>query len=473
MSTYKLIATKLLNLDKTTFTIQEDDKEVDKVNELHKIFFTVMMNNISSNKSKFTSLNETLNNFYFNVKPHEKCDFLNIFYKIQKIYHTLNKLSYLYKYKKTKITVNNDLQLNEIKLGEDNVICIYHINSRYLFKINELLKLIYTSLTNSYSFFCEPITIKNPYNNIPFSKSILFYIYYFLISHAKIKFINSRYLDIFLKFKDCNFNLTKFVNDYQYLLREYVIINYLNNSSNPILIDQIHRMIDYYNSRFKMNKIDICDNFPQDILIKVMKPYLQLKLISDYSLVHIKKMSAKRKLLKKLYEFQKYNPKFGRKIIKLKDVNSHGKIKKVKSHVEFNTEYKKFYNYEIGNFMNNHLNYKYNPQSDDDDDDEDDEDEDVDDDNNVVEITLDQYSQFIIYSQLLIDTNRNNNSSPLQNPNNTEQDELEQDELDEDELEEQEELEINIERVEQEVRLEQEVEEEEYYFELEDQDSIS
>ena len=297
MLTYKLIATKLLNLDKSTFTIQEDDKEVDKevkeINELHKIFFIVMMNNISSNKSKFTCLNETLNNFYFNVKPHEKGDFLNIFYKIQKIYHTLNKLSYLYKYKKTNITVNTDLQLNEIQLGQDNVICIYHINSRYLFKINELLKLIYTSLTNSYSFFCEPITIKNPYNNIPFSKSILFYIYYFLISYSKIKFINSRYLDIFLKFKDCNFNLTKFVNDYQYLLREYVIINYLNNSSNPILIDQIHRMIDYYNSRFKRNKIEICDNFPQDILIKVMKPYLHLKLISDYSLVHIKKCQQK------------------------------------------------------------------------------------------------------------------------------------------------------------------------------------
>ena len=134
----------------------------------------------------------------------------------------------------------------------------------------------------------------------------------------------------------------------------------------------------------------------------------------------------------------------------------------MKSHVEFNSEYKKFYNYEIENFMNNHLNYKYNPQSDDDDD----EDEDVDDDNNVVEITLDQYSQFIIYSQLLIDTNRTNNSSPLQNPLEQEEEEQEEELEMNIEREEEEELEMNIER--------EEEDEEEYYFDdIEDEDSIS
>ena len=48
--------------------------------------------------------------------------------------------------------------------------------------LEELLKIIYVSLTNTSSFFSEPITIKNPYNNIPFDKSILFHIYIFFES---------------------------------------------------------------------------------------------------------------------------------------------------------------------------------------------------------------------------------------------------------------------------------------------------
>lgn len=369
MITYNLIVSKLLNLDmkiKDNNTIFTANYTEDEFNGLYKIFFITMMNKNNFHKTKFACLNEIMNNFYFNVKQNERSEFFNIFCKIQKIYHTLNKFSYLYKYKKSKIIVNNDLQLNEIKLGEQNVICIYHINSRYLFKINELLKLIYTSLTNGFSFFCEPITIKNPYNNIPFSKSILYYIYYYLISYTKINFINSNHLDVFLKFKDCNFNLTKFVNDHEYLLREYVIINYLNNTSKEIIKIEIHRMIDFYNSKFRNSTIEISDNFPQDLLIKVMKPYLHLKLISDYSLIELKKRKAKRKLYKKLYEFHKFNPLFGRQFIKFKDVNVNGKIKKIKSHTEFSTSYKKFNNYEIDNFMKNHLNYKYNDYDEDD-----------------------------------------------------------------------------------------------------------
>jgi hypothetical protein len=228
-------------------------------------------------------------------------------------------------------------------------------------------------------------------------------------------------------------------------------------------------MIKEYNSKFKKNTIHICDDFPQDKLIKIMRPYLYLKLISDYSLVHIKKIAAKKKLLKKLYEFQKYNPKFGRKFIKFNNINIDGKIKKVKSHVEFSSEYKKFYNYEIENFMNNHLNYKYNPQSDDDSDSDSDSDDSTD-----VEITLNQYSHLIVYSQLLIDNNRTNSFRRLENTNNSEQEVEEEEERENEEEEER----MNLEEEER-MNLEEEermnLEEEELLLdsELEDQDSIS
>jgi hypothetical protein len=209
-STFNLIIRKIINLDNNIFSYNYD--KTDKVGGIHKIFFNIFFTNQLNNyKSKFYFLKVIVDNFYFTNKIQQRNEFLDLFYKIQKNYHTLNRFAYLYKLKKSKLIVNSDMQLNTIDINDINVICIYHVNSKYLFKIEDLLKIIYISLTNCFSFIAEPITIKNPYNNISFGKSILYYIYYYLISYSKIKYIKSDYLDIFFKFKESNFNMTKFI----------------------------------------------------------------------------------------------------------------------------------------------------------------------------------------------------------------------------------------------------------------------
>jgi len=377
MATFNLIIKKVANLDNNIFSYNYD--ETDKISGIQKIFFYIL-NNLQLNKcsSKFISLNETINNFYFSKKDdNEKKEFITLFNKIQKIYHTLNRFVYLYKVKKSKLIVDTDMQLNKINLGDLNVICIYHVNTKYLFKIDDLLKMIYMSLTNCFSFFAEPISIKNPYNNISFGKSILYYIYYYLISNGRIQYIKPEYLDIFFKFKECNFNMTKFVDNYEYILREYAIKNYMNNTSKSIIKHQILHMIDDYNSNIIRNhkKILIDPEFPDNELISIMKPYLYLKLKSNYSLIGQNKSKAKNKLNIKLKEFQNYNPVFGRKIIKFKDVIYNEKTKRVKSHFGFNTRHKKFNSYTIEKFMNNHLTYKYDENENNNNEDEDEDDD--------------------------------------------------------------------------------------------------
>lgn len=366
MTTFNKIINKVVNLDNNIFLYNYDKN--DKIGGLNKILFYALSTNKNNNfyKNKFYFLKENINNFYFSQKPTECNEFINLFYKIQKIYHILNRFCFLYKYKKSKIIVETDLQLNSIKINDKNVICIYHIDSKYLFKIDELLKLIYTSLTNCFSFFSEPINIKNPYNNIPFGKSILYYIYFKLILDTKLNFIKHDYIDIFFKFTHCNFNMTKFVNSYEYLLREYAIKNYLNNLTKRTMKQEIINMLKNYNTfiNTQNKKIIISNEFPDDELIKIMKPYLYLDLVSNFSLIKNNQIDAKRKLYKKLYEFQEFNPTFGKKIIKLKNIiDTNGKFKRVKSHFEFDTRHKKFYTYEIENFMNNHLEYKYEDYS--------------------------------------------------------------------------------------------------------------
>lgn len=358
MATYNKIINNVINLDNNIFSLNYDKN--DKISGIHKIFFGILLNIgiYKTYKSKFDFYSKNIDNFYFSTRLVEREEFILLFNKIQKIYYTLNKFVYLYKYRKAKLIVDTDLQLNKIVENEQNILCIYHVNAKYLFTIQDILKLIYISLTNTFSFFSEPISIKNPYNNIPFSKSILYYIYYYLITNAKIRFIKTEHLDIFLKFKECNFNMTKFVNNYEYILKEYGIKNFLNNSTKQIIIDQIKLMINNFNNTTNKG-IYISDEFPKDELIRIMKPYLYLKLMSIYSLISKNKIHAKNKLYKKLREFQNYNPKFGRKIFKFKNIIQNGKIKKVISGFVFDMKYKKFNTYEIQHFMNNHLNYKY------------------------------------------------------------------------------------------------------------------
>jgi hypothetical protein len=177
--------------------------------------------------------------------------------------------------------------------------------------------------------------------------------------------------------------MTKFVNSYEYILREYSIKNYLNNTTKTVILEQIFRMIDIYNSTvFRLNKKILIDpEFPDEELITIMKPYLYLSLESNYSLVVKNKTDAKKKLIIKLKAFQSFNPNFGRRIIKFKDIVHKEKIKRVRSHIGFNMKYRPFNSYNIDNFMNNHLRYKYeqdegsNDNNDNDNDNDDDSDE--------------------------------------------------------------------------------------------------
>jgi hypothetical protein len=249
------------------------------------------------------------------------------------------------------------MTLNELKECDENVICIYHEKSRYLFKIYDLLKIINMSLINSQGFFANPLCIKNPYNNLPFNKNILYNIYYFITEKTNLT-TRSDYSDLFLKFHSCYFNLTIFLSKYEYLLREHAIINYVKNSTNDILCKDIKNMILYFNENRK-NKIYYDKNFPKSKLIEIFSPYLDLYLHSRYSLVPTLKYKSANEFLKKLKLFQEFNPTFGRMKFTYKDkICKDGKVRRLKDGVVFNDKHIKFNVYDNDNFLKDHLSYK-------------------------------------------------------------------------------------------------------------------
>jgi len=342
MSIINYITKKIINLDNNIFSLNYDNS--DQIDSIFKILFYSLANN--SYKSKFIMFIETLNSFL----QFSREKFIQYFCKIQKTYRALCRFAFLYKYKKSLISITTDMGLNNIDADNKNAICIYHSNTRYLFIINDLIRIINTSLTNSPMFFIEPLPSKNPYNNLPFTKSNLYNIYFF------IRFNTSIYDDLFFKFFNCNFDLSLFYDKYEYLLREYSIHNFIKNLSITDFVKEIKIMLSEYNYVNKKNKIEIDKDFSKNKLIQIMKPYFTLYLQSNYSLITIIKLKSRINLNNKLKKFQKFNPLFGRKIIKLNyKIDTKFKKKSFVKCYEFNDKHIAFYDNDCKKFLTNQL----------------------------------------------------------------------------------------------------------------------
>ena len=353
MSTYSLIIKKIVNTENKFFSSKYENDNIDNI---IRILFITLENLEINHYNKFKFFNETLNNFYIKGKNKEE-EFIYYFYKIQKTYHILSRFANRYRYNKAKIVVNTDICLNDLKNGTKNVMCILHKNSKYLFHVNDLIKIFNTSLTNSYMFFSEPLPVKNPYNNLPFEKSILYNIYYF------IKYNTNYNSELIIKFYECDFSLTLFKSKNEYLLREYSINNFVYKSNSESLKNEIENMIEIFNTRYceKNEEIIIDKDFPKDKIIKIFQTYLLLFLLSEYAYLSFKKSEALYFFKRGLQKFQSFNPQFGRK--KYKIIIGHKKRfkKYIKEKlIEFDDRHIKFNDIQKQNrkFLTDHLKYE-------------------------------------------------------------------------------------------------------------------
>ena len=391
---FSLIIKKIIRPENNVFSPTFD--KTDKIDLLYKCMFmaydNIKFNEPQSyvNPNKFDLLDKALNTF--TIKDQRENEFLDYFCKIQKVYHALNRFVFLYKYKKAKMVVNTDMELNEINENDRNVICIYQEKAKYLFKFYDIIKIINISLSNSCNFFADPLCIKNPYNNIPFNKSILYYIHFYLTERPNI-ILKFNILELFLKFHKCHFNLTKFLTKYEYLSREYTIENYVKNNIKDDLYKEIKKMLLFFNrDKSEHKQIRISPGFPKEIVVNIFKPYLLLYINSKNLLIPIIKTQCVCELYKKLVIFQKFNPRFGRIKITFEQKIINNQIKKIQIE-EYNDKHIEFENNNNDKFLQDHLSYSHNhyvinhntffedseEEDDEDDDDHDDDDDDDDD----------------------------------------------------------------------------------------------
>ena len=257
-------------------------------------------------EDKYTFIDETLHNSF--LSDQDKKKFMSIMCKCQNTVFQLNKFLFIYKMKKAKYGCETDMYLNPISEKNKNVVAILHENTKYLFTVCDVKKIGQKSLANSDEMYSDPLPIKNPYNNLPFSKSNLYTLYFFIKKSDYVMPV------LFHNYFLSNFCISSLHDNNQTYLRSIAINQILTcEYSQESQIDYIHAMIEDYNLRHKQDSIIIDTEFPSNLLLKVFLPFLKYYLKGEYSLCNSERMDNRLIINAMLFNFKKNNPIFGRK----------------------------------------------------------------------------------------------------------------------------------------------------------------
>lgn len=243
----------------------------------------------------------------------------DIFSKAQRIYYAFTRLAHIFRLKKYKTVVTEDLTMNPLDINHKNTFVLIQNKSKYLFSLNDIVKIIETAITNAPSFFQEPKYAKNPFNNEVFNLATLYNVYFKMKSSERL--ISTIFHLYFLS----NFDINKFVLNNEPFLRATTIQKYIYNSPSTILHKSIIAML---KTNYYTRKLSIHDEFPHDLLVEIFKPFLYYYYITNYDIQGTQRISNyKRILYTKLRKFYEYNITFGRKIIHVKPRLFNVKVK--------------------------------------------------------------------------------------------------------------------------------------------------
>jgi hypothetical protein len=276
-------------------------------------FFSYMVAKPYSVRSKFQFLQDVLANPFFSEEQKEKV--LGHFCSIQAMYYFLTKCVHRRKMKVCPIQVHTDIYMNPLIETDKHTFVLLQNGHKFLFSITDLINITNTALSNTSYFFANPLSCKNPYNNIPFQKSTLYNIYFFIKQcHFQIPLLFHQY---FLS----NFHLTKFKNENETLIREHAIDRFIEKSSHDELCIEIKKMI--VSNKYS-KKWEIDPEFPKDRLIQIMRPYLKIHLLFICCTDLLRRDYYDALFRRKMMRFYFYNKRFGRKTYKKKVDVSHG-----------------------------------------------------------------------------------------------------------------------------------------------------
>lgn len=256
---------------------------------------------IFSNKTKFNNLTiQYIDNHFINHE--QRRIFIDFFYHIQKIYWAFNRFARQIKIKNYNLKVHNDLFLSPISITQKNTFSLFENNCIYLFTLQDLSRIIISSICNSPDFCAEPVKPKNPYSGVEFTTATLYNIYFKMKEQLLVV------PNIIQQYFLCNFDIDDFFNNNQSIIRSHYISKFVNNEDEDIVIDYIYEMLQNY-------PIKIHCDFPKKILIDAFKHILPVYLFYKYSVDNTIRNKYSKIFSCKIRKFIQVSPRFGRRIL--------------------------------------------------------------------------------------------------------------------------------------------------------------
>jgi len=255
-------------------------------------------------------------------------DFIDLFRDVQKHYAAFAKFANIWRHKHSSVQIDHDLYMTPIVRTNRNVFSLLQQGKIYLFTGPNLVNIICTALSNAPNFFVEPLVIKNSYNNIPFTKSDLYNVYFFLKQSPIIMPV------LFHNYFIVDFDLRKFRDENENIIKNIAFKSYVRNTSADTLYTSAVQMLKKYQKNLVIHK-----DFPKEQIIDILRPYLLLYYIIEYSSEEYKITDAEEILKYKLKRLYQHNSAFGRKIIKLKRVGFSKRMIRI---TEFNSYHPHF-----------------------------------------------------------------------------------------------------------------------------------
>lgn len=237
--------------------------------------------------------------------------FVTEFGKAQRVYRALNRFAYLYKYKRAYMPIQNDLFLNLIEdVSKNYIVTVFQEKMKYLFTLSDLLQIIKNAL-----FFCpyelevEPFMPKNPYNNMPFSRVILYNLYFHIKTKCPMMTIPLYFHYFFLS----DFTITLFIAQNETVLQKNAIKQFIFSSATCDNLNLMGNLRSMLSENINTRRLRIHKLFPKDELLDIFRPYLYLYYLIWYvDLFDSETEYYKTKLTVLLNRFYKFNPNFGK-----------------------------------------------------------------------------------------------------------------------------------------------------------------
>lgn len=230
----------------------------------------------SYRKMKLKMFLELRDNVFHSAETKDK--FLITFMKLQKTYMAFNRLAYLWKYKHATTSVTTDLYLDTIDPTKDSTFVLYQNNTKFTFKISELIRIIGLALYGKYegSFHISSELPSNPYNKMNFEIHNLYNIYFHIAFHTKMNMPTI----IHLWFKE-DFICSKLILKHKPVLQKLCVQNFVTNLDyrSP----EIHyHMTDIIQTNKYLCKWKIDPTFPKKDLLDKLKPCMFDYYMAEY-----------------------------------------------------------------------------------------------------------------------------------------------------------------------------------------------